>query len=93
MIEVFKTIHDINISATSTMFSVKDSCYSLRNPYPIEQTYRNTTTYGLRTLSYLGANLWNSLPLQFKQITTLNEFKSQLKNWKGPPPIDFDNCL
>ena len=42
------------------------------------------TNYCKRSLSYSGAVLWNSLPLDIHQSHTLGVFKSKLKNY------DFD---
>lgn len=39
-----------------------------------------TTQYGLRSLSFSGAKLWNSLPLDVKQITPFSRFQQNVKN-------------
>ena len=38
-----------------------------------------TTQYGIRSLHYTGSNLWNSLPITFKQITPFSRFRKTLK--------------
>ena len=42
--------------------------------------------YGLETISYMAPKFWNLVPKEMKQITTLNEFKAQIKIWK------LENC-
>ena len=39
-----------------------------------------TTQYGLRSLCFFGAKLWNSLPLDIKQITPFSRFRQNVKN-------------
>ena len=77
LLEVFKTVHDINKSATNTMFSVKYLPYTIRDPYPVEQTRRNTTTFGLRSVTYIRDKLWNELPLPMKQTTDHLEYSNR----------------
>ena len=38
--------------------------------------------YGLQTFSYMSPKIWNLVPTEMKQITTLNEFKAKIKIWK-----------
>ena len=45
--------------------------YSLRN---------NECKLSIRSFSYSGAVLWNSLPREIKQSISLKEFKTKLKN-------------
>ena len=39
-----------------------------------------TTQYGLHSLCFSGAKLWNSLPLDIKQITSFSRFRQIVKN-------------
>ena len=40
-----------------------------------------TTYYGTETISVLGPKLWIILPDEYKNSTSLKEFKSKIKNW------------
>ena len=80
--EVFKSIKGINSKCLNDLFEVKSTSYSLRNDVRVVQPKRRTTNFGLRTVSYLGAKLWNdNLALL---ADTLDEdlfmFKSFLKS-------------
>ena len=66
------------------MFAKKELPYSMRDSCIVEQPKRRTTTYGFRSLSYLGAKLWNELPNHFKEMTSLSDFKRIIKTWSGP---------
>ena len=46
-----------------------------------ELTYLNTLTLGARSFSAAAPKLWNELPLELLQATSLNSFKSRLKTY------------
>ena len=37
------------------------------------------TDYLKKSFSYSGAQLWNSLPIELRQVTSLNDFKTKLR--------------
>ena len=49
----------MNAKCLDDMFSVKQNKYSMRQAVKLVQPRRKTTTVGLKTVSYLGAKLWN----------------------------------
>ena len=42
------------------------------------------TTFGLRSIRYEEAVLWNHLPKSIKSSGTLKTFKKEIKSWTGP---------
>ena len=50
------------------------------------QPKRNTITYGIRSLAYIGAKLWNDMKFDFDNFEEMElcTFKQMLMNWKGP---------
>ena len=54
------------------------------------QSKRNTTTFGLRSFTYLGSKLWNDLPNDFKDAD-LALFRDRLRQWDGPNIDDVIN--
>ena len=40
---------------------------------------KKTVTYGLQTMSYTGPKIWDLVPKEMKQVTTLNEFMGKIK--------------
>ena len=88
--EVFKTIKGLNPECFESLFEIKHTDYSMRNNYILNQPKRNTTTFGLRSISYVGAKLWNELPhhrLDFIDMS-VSEFKRYLVSWEGPNMIN-----
>ena len=83
--EVFKSLKQMNPTYIQNLFSIKDNHYSMRDSLLLVQPKKETTNFGLRTISYLGSRLWNELPCDLKNIsdTDISVFKSRLKQWKG----------
>ena len=70
----------------NNLFEVKQHDHCLRDGTRLLEPKVRTTTHGLRTISYLGAKLWNDLPVHMKNIHHMDpyEFKSMLLLWDGP---------
>ena len=85
---VFKSLNALNPPCLNDIFSKKCVPYRMRDSSIIEQPKHRTTTFGLRSFSYVGAKMWNELPTYLKETTDLNDFKSLLDTWNGPDLID-----
>ena len=81
---VFKCIHHQGPSTVHDLFSAKPNSYSFRDPIKAVQPKVDSTTFGLHSLRYSGAALWNNLPNELKGTVELNTFKRLLKSWNGP---------
>ena len=68
LLEVFKCLKMINPKCMNNLFEVKQHDHCLRDSTRLLQPKMRTTTHGLRTISYLGAKLWNDLPVHMKNI-------------------------
>ena len=78
------------------MFEIEDVPYETRKAIQLVQTLRHTTAYGLRTISYTGANLWNDLPFHIEDKTEMcaQDLERMLKSWEGPEHEDpFDHVV
>ncbi len=78
--EVFKSLNNLNPNFINKMFQMKDITNDLRD----SNIYVNKITYGKKTLSYYVTHIWNSLPNNIKESTSLDNFKTMLKEWEGP---------
>ena len=90
--EVFKTMNDLNPVFMKEMFQLKVNRYGLRDDHKLIQPNFNTITYGLKSFSYYGAHIWNLLPVNVKNATSINEFKNLLKSWEGPGRCQCSLC-
>ena len=60
-----------------TGYNLRENGYKLAVPQPRTEFYK-------RSLSYSGSMLWNSLPLEVRQLTSPSIFKGKLRD------INFD---
>ncbi len=66
------------------MFQVKYINYDLKESNMLWQPKFNKITYGKKTFTYYVRHIWNTLPNNIKQCTSLDNFKTMLKAWEGP---------
>ena len=83
MTEIFKTQHSLNPTFMKEIFIPKNNQYALRNEQPIKLLRPRTTTFGEKSISFLGGKLWHELSLETKQCVNLNQFRARIKNWKA----------
>ncbi len=62
------------------IFKLKVTPYILRGYFRLEVAMVDTTTYGLHSLQYTAATIWNYIPDSINVIDNLAEFKRVL--WK-----------
>ena len=84
VLEVFKSVRNMNPMCIQNMFKIKTPSYSLRDASKLQQPKRISTTFGLRSFTYFGSQLWNNLPIAFKESDDIVAFKDQLRHWGGP---------
>ena len=83
MTEILDTQHSLNQTFMKEIFIPKNNQYALRNEHPIKLLRLRTTTFGEKSISFLGGKLWHELSLETKQCVNLNQFKARIKNWKA----------
>lgn len=81
---VFKALNNIGPSYLCDSYEQKQSHYDLRCKSRVVQPKVKSTTYGLNSLRYQGASLWNQLPNDLKECTDVKSFKALLHKWEGP---------
>ena len=55
------------------MFVKKETSYSWRKKVILIQPKRRTTTYGLKSVSYLGSKLWNDHPFDMTDVSNFDD--------------------
>ena len=65
----------------SDVFQITEPNYNFRNKIEFKTENVTTTHYGTESISYLGPKLWKILPLEYKSMTSLKEFKCKVKSW------------
>ena len=83
LLEVFKSLHQINPAFMWELFERKEVNYNLRNKDLLRIPKFQTITYGANSISYRGSYLWNSLPDVVKSCERVLSFKRKLREWNG----------
>ena len=82
-IEVFKIINKQTPVYLHDLVTIKKSSYSFRYNNTVNIPRVKTTRYGLHSLRYGAAKLWNELPNDLREGISLNNFKNLISKWDG----------
>ena len=66
-LEVYKTLNNLNPVFMKDYFVPKTTGYNLRLKNPLDIPRARTTNNGIRSLSFQGPKIWNSLPETIKR--------------------------
>ena len=80
MIEVFKTVKTSNPTFMKEIFVERQSLYNLRSN-GLSRPIPKSTSNGLETIKYTGSKLWELLPNEIKQLSSIREFKGYINTW------------
>ena len=80
-IMMYKVVNNIAPTIVSELFSFSNVNYSLRSGSQFHQPSANTVWNGQETISYLGPKIWNMVPEEMKQKSSLFAFKRDIKQW------------
>ena len=83
-IEIYKTINNENPSYMNEIFKKLSHITSLRYPNNLEVPKINQALFGTRSIRKIGPEIWNKLPENIKNSTSLHQFKRYIKLWDGP---------
>ena len=86
--EIYKTTHKLNPSFLQDLFNVKTSGHDLRRGKQLALPPTKTVKFGIQSLSFVGPLVWNRLPKDVKESTSLNIFRNRLKML----PNNFCTC-
>ena len=81
---VYKCFNNTGPGLTNDLFNKKEIKYDLRDGSRVEQPLCSMTRYGLNSIAYQGASLWNSLPHDLKDCIDFKSFQSMIQSWNGP---------
>ena len=84
--EMYKILNVLSPDIMQDIFEIKSNYYNTRDAPAFSSRNIKTVRYGLKTISYMAPKIWNLVPKEMKQVTTLNEFKAKIKIWK------LENC-
>ena len=80
--EMFKMINDLNPSFMKSIFSAKLN--AIVRPNDISLKARKSANFGDKSLTALGAKIWNALPQDIKAENSYVKFKEYIVTCFGP---------
>ena len=79
--ENFKVKMNLGPEIMKEVFEIVEGPHALRNELQLKSRKIHSVRYGIETVSFVRARIWNSLPSDLKQCKSLKLFKSKIKNW------------
>ena len=79
LIEIYKALNNLSSTLMSDLFHVKDARYTLRKGNTLVSTNIKTTSYGRDSVSHLSPKIWDLIPEEIKNSTSLMNFKDKVK--------------
>ena len=83
-LQVFKIIHKEGPVYLHNFINFKSSPYNFRYSNTASLPRPRTVRYGKRSFRYAGAKLWNTLPDQFRNCSSFNQFQALISKWEDP---------
>ena len=65
----------------SDLFSFRSTGYNLRGGSKLKSNTVKTVYYGTESISNLAPKIWEQVPDEIKDSTSLNTFKLKIKSW------------
>ena len=82
-LEAFKILNNQTSVYLSDVLIYKSHSYSFRCTNTVYIPQARTSTYGVRSFRSTSAKIWNSLSQNFREITSMEQFRSQIGTWSG----------
>ena len=81
-IEMYKTVNNLPGGNLSEFFVRNYHNYNLRSKSELTVPSINTVFKGQNSISYFGSIIWNSIPVELREINPFQVFKSEMKPWR-----------
>ena len=80
--EMFKVYRSMSPPIFSELFRRRDISYNLQSNSNFAVPNVKSVFHGSESITYLGPKIWDIVPLQLKELTSLNAFKKGIKKWQ-----------
>ena len=79
---MYKIINKLSPDIMKCIFTETTNPHNLRNKNPFNGNNVRTVYNGTETISFRGPKTWALIPEKIKASTSLDEFKSKIKQWE-----------
>ena len=87
VIEPFKTKNNLSVAIMNDIFQPRAVSYNLRSQIDFTRPNVNSEHFGISSLRYMAANVWDMVHNDMKNVNEIESFKSNIRKWK---PV---NCV
>ena len=71
--DLYKILNGLSPDIMQDIFETKSNYYNIRNAPGFSSRNIKTVRYGLQTISYMAPKIWDLVPKEIKQVSTLNQ--------------------
>ena len=90
-VELFKVKENLSNTIMSDVFPTRLLNYNLRSQTDFLRSTVNTTKFGLNSLRHFASKVWSMIPIEIKNSSTVEIFKSKISKWE-PNDCDCKLC-
>ena len=81
--EIFKLKNELVSQIIKEVFEIQNHTYNFRSEAThFKRENVKTTHYGIQSVKYVGPIIWDIVPNNIKNCSSLNNFKNSIKSWK-----------
>ena len=91
VVELFKVKVNLSNTIMNDIFPTRVLNYNLRSQTDFFRNNVNTTKFGLNSLRYFASKVWSMIPIEIKNSSTVEIFKSKISKWE-PNDCDCKLC-
>ena len=81
-IEMLKVTNKLTVPLMNEIFWKRNNAYNLRKSSEFVRPKVYSVFHGKESISYLGPQLWDMIPVEMKNLTTISGFEREVKYWK-----------
>ena len=79
--EIFKSKNGLSSEIMKEKFEMQNPAYNFRSDAThFKREKVKTIHYGIQSIRYLGPKIWNMVPNNIKNCSSLNKFKNSIKS-------------
>ena len=97
-IELFKIKNNLSVTIMNDIFQPRAVRYNLRSQIDFTRPNVNSEHFGVSSLRYMAAKVWDMVPNDMKNVNEIETFKNNIRKWKPVNChcklcLDYVSCL